>query len=60
MSVCTSVHASCAPAPVSMPFDMDVDAVRCKHERRQRGNGPFGSSRKPGAQVAPSRNAINL
>eukprot|EP00974_Lingulodinium_polyedra_P132428 11221691-Lingulodinium_polyedra.AAC.1 len=45
-------------APVSTPTDMDVDAVRCKNERHQRGNGPFGNERKTGPQVAPSRNAI--
>eukprot|EP00974_Lingulodinium_polyedra_P028693 2762826-Lingulodinium_polyedra.AAC.1 len=47
-------------APVSMPLDMDVDVVRCKNERCQRGNGPFGSERKPAPQVAPSRNAMKI
>eukprot|EP00974_Lingulodinium_polyedra_P115944 11157359-Lingulodinium_polyedra.AAC.1 len=30
MSVCASVHASCASAPVSMSLDTDVNAVSCK------------------------------
>eukprot|EP00974_Lingulodinium_polyedra_P026400 2547152-Lingulodinium_polyedra.AAC.1 len=60
MSVCASVHAPCASALVSMPLDMDVDAVRCKNERRQRRHGPFVNHRKSANQVTASRNAINL
>eukprot|EP00974_Lingulodinium_polyedra_P128886 11207895-Lingulodinium_polyedra.AAC.1 len=43
MSVCANVHASCSTAPVSMPLEMDADAIRCKNERLQRRNGPFGN-----------------
>eukprot|EP00974_Lingulodinium_polyedra_P109826 10623133-Lingulodinium_polyedra.AAC.1 len=60
MSVCARVHASCSIAPASMPLDMDVDAVSCKNERRQRRNGPFATHRKPRTQTASSRNAMNL
>eukprot|EP00974_Lingulodinium_polyedra_P052503 5051509-Lingulodinium_polyedra.AAC.1 len=60
MPVCTNVHASCASAPMSMPLDMDVDAIICKNERHQRGNGPFGNQREPGTQITSNRNAINL
>eukprot|EP00974_Lingulodinium_polyedra_P067091 6491753-Lingulodinium_polyedra.AAC.1 len=28
-------------APMPMPLDMDANAIRCKNERRQRGNGPL-------------------
>eukprot|EP00974_Lingulodinium_polyedra_P026606 2566089-Lingulodinium_polyedra.AAC.1 len=45
MSVCASVHASCLIAPASMPLDVDIDAVRCKNERRQRRNGLFANGR---------------
>eukprot|EP00974_Lingulodinium_polyedra_P108592 10510734-Lingulodinium_polyedra.AAC.1 len=48
VSVCTSVHASCLFAPVSMPLDMGVNAVRCKNELRQRRNGPSANQRNSG------------
>eukprot|EP00974_Lingulodinium_polyedra_P046192 4426573-Lingulodinium_polyedra.AAC.1 len=43
-----------------MPLDMDVNAIRCTNERRQRRNGPFGTKRNPTNHITPSRNAINL
>eukprot|EP00974_Lingulodinium_polyedra_P036434 3494644-Lingulodinium_polyedra.AAC.1 len=60
MSVRASVHASCLTAPMSMPLDMDVDAVGCKNELRQRRNGPFGNRADSGPRVPSSRNAINV